>query len=196
MLMRMRRGFTVLEIIVAVFMIAVISAAVIPALMGRIKDAEKSALGQTLFSLSLAVIEYRKAVSVNPGRIAYLGTPPGATDVDACGTALNANSANWRGPYVTREVLAGGVGIGDSRIANNLRRDAGPPVRLFIDVEFVDADIAADLDAQYDGAAPSPTTGTIRYQTGALANPVFGTTLAAAPAGMVNLSYGIPITGC
>ena len=89
MLTRMRRGFTVLEVVVAVFMIAVISAAVIPALMNRIKDAERSALSQTLFSLSLAIVEYRKAVSVNPGQLSYLGTPPGATDVDACGSALN-----------------------------------------------------------------------------------------------------------
>lgn len=199
MLTRMRRGFTVLEIVVAVFMLAVISAAIIPALMGRIRDAERSALSQTLFSLSLAIIEYRKAVSVNPGRIEYLGTPPAtlASPVDACNNALTpANAANWRGPYITREILSGGIGIGDSRIVNNLRRTAGPPVRLYVDVEFVSAEIAAKLDAEFDGAGASPTTGTVRYQNTALTNTVFGTTIPAAPSGMVTLSYGIPITGC
>lgn len=199
MLTRMRRGFTVLEIVVAVFMLAVISAAIIPALMGRIRDAERSALSQTLFSLSLAIIEYRKAVSVNPGRIEYLGTPPATlpSPVDACNNALAPSSAaNWRGPYITREVLSGGVGIGDSRIANNLRREPGPPVRLYIDIEFVSQEIAAKLDAEFDGASASPSTGTIRYQSGALLNSEFGTTIPAAPSGMVTLSYGIPITGC
>lgn len=192
MLMRMRRGFTVLEVMIAIFMIAVVSAAVIPALMGRIRDAERSTLAQTLFSLSLAVIEYRKAVSVNPGQIAYLGTRPAATAVDACNVQIGAtNSANWRGPYVTREVLAGGINIGDSQIQNTLRRVNGPPAILFIDVASVDDDIAADLDAQYDGSTSTPTTGTIRYTTGAI--PGF---LPAAPSGMVNLSFGIPITGC
>jgi prepilin-type N-terminal cleavage/methylation domain-containing protein len=190
-----RRGFTVLEIIVAVFMLAVISAAVIPTLMRRIKDAEKSALAQTLFSLSLAIVEYRKAVSVNPSNLTQLSTLPLAAGLDACGLALNANAANWRGPYITRDVIAG-VGIGDSRISNSLRRVAGPPTRLFIDVEFVDAAIAADLDAQFDGATPTPTTGTLRYTTGSIPFTNISPTYAAPPTGMVTLSYGIPITGC
>lgn len=184
-----RRGFTVLEIIVAVFMLAIVSAAVIPTLMGRIRDAEKSALSQTLFSLSLAIIEYRKAVSVNPSQLSLLATVPTSTSLDLCGNQLGANAANWRGPYVTRDIIAG-IGIGDSQISNTLRRVAGPPVRLYIDVGSVDARIAADLDAQFDGATASPTTGTVRYQTGAIG------ALPAAPSGMVNLSYGIPITGC
>jgi prepilin-type N-terminal cleavage/methylation domain-containing protein len=188
----MRRGFTVLEVAIAIFMIAVVSAAVIPALMGRIRDAERSALAQTLFSISLAVVEYRKAVSVNPSQLAHLGTRPAATATDACGTTQigATNAANWRGPYVTREILTGGVNIGDSQISNSLRRVAGPPTMLFIDVGSVDARIAADLDAQFDGSTSTPTTGTIRYQAGAIG------TLPAAPGGTVNLSYGIPITGC
>lgn len=185
-----RRGFTVLEVIVAVFMLAVISAAVIPTLMRRIRDAEKSALAQTLFSLSLAIVEYRKAVSVNPSQLTLLATQPVAATADLCGNPLGAaNAGNWRGPYITRDVIAG-VGIGDSQIQNALRRDPGPPTRLYIDVANVDAAIAAELDAQFDGATASPATGTVRYSAGVVG------ALPAAPAGMVNLSYGIPITGC
>ena len=194
-MLRRRRGFTVLEIIVALFLLAVVSAAIIPTLMRRIKDAEKSALAQTLFSLSLAIVEYRKAVSVNPSSLTQLSTLPLATDADACGLPLNANAANWRGPYITRDVIAG-VGIGDSRISNSLRRVGGPPTRLFIDVEFVDAAIAADLDAQFDGATPSPTTGTLRFTTAVIAATATSPAYAIPPAGMVTLSYGIPITGC
>jgi prepilin-type N-terminal cleavage/methylation domain-containing protein len=190
-----RRGFTVLEIIVALFLLAVVSAAVIPALMRRIKDAEKSALAQTLFSLSLAIVEYRKAVSVNPSNLTQLSTLPVASDLDACGLALNANAANWRGPYITREVIAG-VGIGDSRISNSLRRVPGPPTRLFIDVEFVDAAIAADLDSQFDGATSSPGAGSVRYTTGIIAATATSPQYNAPPTGMVTLSYGLPITGC
>ena len=192
MLTRRRRGFTVLEVIVAIFMIAVVSAAVIPALMNRIRDAERSALAQTLFSLSLATVEYRKAVSVNPRALSNLAIQPGVNATDACGNALPpATVANWRGPYVTRELLASGVGIGDATIRDTLRRHPGPPTLLFIDVANVDAKIAADLDAQYDGATPTPTTGTLRYTAAAILGA-----LPAAPAGMVNVSYGIPITGC
>lgn len=189
----MRRAFTVIEIVVAVFILALMGAAIIPALMGRIRDAQSAALSQTLFSLSLAVFEYRKAVTVNPAQLTQLAAKPLATETDACGlTQIGATNANnWRGPYVTRELLTGGIGIGDARIANGLRRFAGPPTILFIDVEMVDSLAALDIDAQYDGATSTPTTGTVRW-TKAAVPP----SLLAAPAGMVNLSYGIPITGC
>jgi prepilin-type N-terminal cleavage/methylation domain-containing protein len=195
-MLKRRRGFTVLEVIVALFMLAIISAAVIPTLMRRIRDAEKSALAQTLFSLSLALVEFRKAVSVNPSQLAYLAAQPQGTDRDACNNQFNGNEANWRGPYITRDVIAGGVGIGDSQIQNALRRASGPPVRLYIDVTNVDAAIAADLDAQFDGATASPTTGTVRYTTGSIPATLTSALIPAAATGMVNLSYGIPITGC
>ena len=193
-----RRAFTVIEIVVAVFILAVMSAAIIPALMGRIRDAQSSALSQTLFSLSLAVFEYRKAVSVNPEQLIQLAAKPLATDNDACGNDITAaNVNNWRGPYVSRELLSGGIGIGDAKVSNVLARIAGPPTILFIDVEFVDAQAAIDIDRAYDGATDTPTTGTIRYQSTALGRttPVI-INYPAAPAGMVTLSYGIPITGC
>ena len=198
----LRRAFTVLEIVVAVFILALMSAAIIPALMGRIRDAQSSALSQTLFSLSLAIFEYRKAVSVNPEQLIQLAAKPSATDNDACSNDITAaNVNNWRGPYVSRELLSGGIGIGDAKISNILARQAAAPTTLFIDVEFVDAQAAIDIDRAYDGQTDTPTTGTVRYQTAALvrSSPAFTTpaiTYPAAPTGMVTLSYGIPITGC
>ena len=190
-MLMLRRAFTVLEIIVAVFILALMSAAIIPALMGRIRDAQSAALSQTLFSLSLAVFEYRKAVSVNPAELTQLAAKPTGTDNDACGNDITtANANNWRGPYVSRELLTGGIGIGDARISNTLRREPGSPIILFIDVEFVDAQAAVDIDRAYDGQTDTPITGTVRYTTAA-----FGS-YPAPPAGMVTLSYGMPITGC
>jgi prepilin-type N-terminal cleavage/methylation domain-containing protein len=189
--MTYRRAFTVIEIIVAIIILALMSAAIIPALMGRIRDAQSSALAQTLFSLSQAVFEYRKAVTVNPSQLTLLAGKPTGADLDACGAPIGATNANnWRGPYISRELLSTGVGIGDARIENTLRRVPGPPTILFIDVEFVDSLAAVDIDLQYDGGAGTPTTGTVRW-TKAVVPP-----LLAAPAGMVNLSYGIPINGC
>ena len=194
----LRRAFTVLEIVVAIFILALMGAAIIPALMGRVRDAQSSALSQTLFSLSLAVFEYRKAVSVNPSQLTQLAAKPLDTDDDACGANIGVgNVNNWRGPYVSRELLSAGIGIGDAKISNQLSRVSGPPVVLFIDVEFVDAQAAIDIDRQFDGATDTPTTGTVRYTTAALSRtqPV-SITYPVPPAGMVTLSYGIPITGC
>lgn len=185
-------GFTILEVVIALVMLAVLSAAVIPALMGRIRDAQTATLSQTLFSLSLAITEYRKAVTTYPPALKHLALRPSATVTDACGTAIGStNSASWRGPYVSRELVAGGLNIGDASVADTLRRDAGPPVTLFIDVGNVDSLSAIDIDKQFDGATNTPTTGAIRYQKAAIPPAV-----SAATAGFLNLSYAIPITGC
>lgn len=193
--MRRTRAFTVFEILVSLALLAIVSAVIIPGLMGRIRDARTSALGQTLFSLSLAIFEYEKAVSVYPPQLIYLSAKPTAAVTDACGTAGGigaTNANNWRGPYVTRELVTNGVNIGDARIEDRLRwTNIGGATRLFIDVEGVDTLSAVDLEKQFDGTPPDPTTGTLRYQKGAI-----GATIPAAPAGQVNLSYGIPITGC
>ncbi|HET9454884.1 MAG TPA: prepilin-type N-terminal cleavage/methylation domain-containing protein [Gemmatimonadaceae bacterium] len=195
--MRKRRGFTVLEILIGIALIAIMSAAVIPALMGRVRDAQTSALGQSLFSLSQAIFEYRKAVTSYPRELVLLARKPNQpsqpVDLDLCGNAItNGNANSWRGPYVSRELVSGGIGIGDAQIQNSLRRTpAAPalPTTLYIDVVMVDTLTAVDLEAQFDGDA-NPATGSIRYTT--LAVPPIP---AAAP-GTVTLSYAMPVNGC
>ena len=188
---RSARGFSLFEVLISLALLALMSAVVIPALMGRVRNAQTSALGQTLFSMSLAIFEYRKAVTVYPPALVHLATKPLSTVTDACGvTQIGATNANnWRGPYVTRELVSGGVGIGDAVIQDALRRVAGPPTILFMDVGGVDTLSAVDLERQYD-ATVNPATGTIRYTTAAVGG------LPIASAKTVNLSYGLPITGC
>lgn len=189
-----RRGFTVLEILIGIFLIAIMSAAVIPALMGRVRDAQTSALGQSLFSLSQAIFEYRKAVTSYPSQLVLLATKPVGTNLDLCGNVIgNSNANSWRGPYVSRELVSGGIGIGDAQIRDTLRRTPASPAlpnTLYIDVTFVDTLSAVDLEAQFDGAPQNPSTGSIRYTTAAI-----GTIPAAAP-GTVTLSYAMPVNGC
>lgn len=191
--MRKRRGFTVLEILIALALIAIMSAAVIPALMGRVRDAQTSALGQSLFSLSQAIFEYRKAVTSYPGQLVLLATKPAGTNTDLCGNQIgNGNANSWRGPYVSRELVSGGIGIGDAQIQNTLRRTPAAPAlpsALYIDVIMVDTLTAVDLEAQFDGDG-NPATGSIRYTN--LAVPPIP---AAAP-GTVTLSYAMPVNGC
>lgn len=189
-----RRAFTVFEILIAVALMAIVSAVLIPALMGRIRDARTSALGQTLFSLSLAVFEYKKNVTVYPPRLIYLSQKPASTVKDVCGAAqLGATNANnWRGPYVTRELVTNGINIGDALVADSIRVETPiAPARLYIDVAGVDTLTAVDLERQFDGTPENPATGTLRYQKAATQPAV-----PAAPAGQVNVSYSIPVTSC
>lgn len=189
--MSTRRGFTVIEVIIAIILIAAMSAAVIPALMGRIRDAQTAAISQTVFALSQAVFEYRKAVTLYPPALRYLAVKPIASTTDACGTAIGTSNANnWRGPYVSRELVAGGINIGDAAISDTLRRVVeGTSTYLFIDVAAVDSLSVVDIERQFD-ATFNGTTGTVRFQKGAIG------TIPGAPNGTLNMRYGIPITGC
>lgn len=184
---RKRSGFTAVEIVVALAIVAVLSALVVPQIVGRIRESRRSALSQTLFGLTQGIAEYKKAVTRYPFQLSLLTTPPVAgTDKDACGNVLlSTNTNNWRGPYVSRQLLITGISMGDGNISDTLQRIAGPPTYLLMNVRNVDTEIAELLEAELDApppAVPNPATGTIRYTT-----PV---------GGQVILSYSIPISGC
>lgn len=195
-----RIGFTTVEVLVALAIVAVLSAIVIPEIVGRIRESRQSALSQTFFGLSQGIAEYKKAVTRYPYQLKLLTEAPVLLDPtakDACGNNLNASHVNnWRGPYVSRQLLSTGVAMGDGHIQNQLRRvTVGPSVFLLIDAATIDTTIAVGLEAELDGTSADPAnTGTIRYTTAALPAP--STVTAAAPAGTVNLMYSIPISGC
>ena len=180
-----RRGFTAVEILVALAIVAVLSAIVVPEVVGRVRESRQSALSQTFFGLSQGIAEYKKAVTRYPSRLSLLTVAPGAGATDACGDTLSlANKNNWRGPYVSRQLLATGTRMGDAQISDTLFRTADPPpTYLYIRATGVDVKIAEGLEAELDGTSVNPTiTGTIRTDP-----PV---------AEQVVLNYSIPISGC
>lgn len=195
-----RPGFTAIEVLVVLAIVAFLSAIVVPQIVGRIRESRQSALSQTFFGLSQGIAEYRKAVTRYPYQLILLTQVPVLLDPaakDACGNDLNASHINnWRGPYVSRQLLSTGIAMGDAHIQNQLRRiTVGPAVFLLIDAAGIDTTIAVGLENEFDGTSVDPaTTGTIRYQTAALPAP--STVTTAALAGTVNLSYSIPIAGC
>lgn len=175
-------GFTMVEILVALAILAVLTAVLLPALNSKMRDSRTTAIATTLQGLSQGIAEYKKAVTRYPNTLQLLTTPPTASSLDACGNTITT-WALWRGPYVSREMLAAGTQMGDGSILNQLRRvTAGSSTYLMIDVNGVETQSANDLEASFDGsAAPAATTGTIR-------TAVSGTT--------TNVSYSIPINGC
>lgn len=191
------------EILVSLAILAILSAIVVPQLLGKIKDSRTAALSQTLLGMSQGMGEYRKATTHYPGQLTFLTTAPLATSPNTCGTAIGvAPVAAWRGPYVSRQILAGGIGSGDAIIQTGVRRVvSGSSTFLLIDATGVETSMATDLETQLDGGTADPAGGTIRYTTAAIAaqvgpgaNPTAA--IPAAPGGTVHLSYSIPVRGC
>ena len=198
----LRQAFTMVEILVSLSILAILSAVIVPQMLGKMKDSRTAALSQTLLGLNQAIGEHKKATTKYPGQLTFLTTAPLETSPETCGGAIGAASANlWRGPYVSRQILASGVGAGDAIIQTGIRRVvSGTSTFLLIDATGVETSIADDLESQLDGGTADATGGTIRYTTAAIpaqvgpANPTAA--IPAAPTGTVNLSYSIPVRGC
>lgn len=92
-----RRGFTLLEVIVVIAVIAVLAAVVGPAIVGNVGDAKSVAARQQIEILGLALDAYRLHNGVYPTSeqgLAALRVPP----------TSGAPARDWRGPYLRRPV--------------------------------------------------------------------------------------------
>ena len=86
---RMRRGFTLAEIMVAMALIAVLAAVLIPTVRGRLQDSYEDALVEEYANLASAIQAYRQDVGKYPPRLDYLSALP-ASPVDRCNVALSS----------------------------------------------------------------------------------------------------------
>jgi general secretion pathway protein G len=188
-MLRRRAGFTVVEVVVAAVLVAVLAALLIPAVAGRVRDGQTSALAQSLDALSHAITAYRIDVRRYPTRLQDLTTPPpvGTTE-DPCGRVVPAAFLdNWRGPYLPVAVTAAGLRVGDATVQDELTADPGgfginSVGYLLIEVEGVDEETAISLDDAFDGGDGSEDGG-VRWAT-------------PSSSGQVTLTYGIRIRGC
>jgi prepilin-type N-terminal cleavage/methylation domain-containing protein len=179
---RHRRGFTLAEILIALFILGVLAAVLYPTAAGQLRSGQSAALGNQLDNLRQAISNYRQNVTHFPSALSQLTTAPTAADVDACGTVLGATNTLWRGPYIT-QVITGNMPIADALAINALTRipptGVGAPGLLQIRVASVDSALAVDLERQFDGNA-NFATGTIQWTT----------------LGVDTLKFLIPIRGC
>lgn len=179
---RASRGFTLAEILITLFILGILAAVLYPTVAGQLRSGQSAALGNQLDNLRQAISNYRQNVLHFPNTLSQLTTAPTGADLDACGTAIGAQSALWRGPYIT-QVISGNMPVGDALAINALTRippaGVGAPGLLQIRVAAVDSAIAVDLERQFDGNS-NFATGTIQW-----------TTLGAD-----TLKFLIPIRGC
>lgn len=187
--MRERRppGFTLLEVVVVLALVAVLAAALVTTLARRPSDAQGAALARTFDVLVEGILDYRTDVRRYPPELRHLATPPPDGTTDLCGRTLPAQfRSSWQGPYVGRVLPAAGFPVGDARVENDLETEPASitpdsPGLLIIVTRDVDRDVAIDLEHDYD-TTEDLTDGTIRW--------------TATGAGQGTLEYALPITGC
>ncbi len=197
---RIRRAFTLAEVLVSLAIIAVLAAATIPTMKGRLTAAHASALADELTTLQSAIQAFKNNTGYYPEELYFLSFAPtvaqypagigfGGGTNNSCGTNFNgtSNFLKWRGPYVSRNIT-GDYAMGDNYLVNNVMTrvpaSSTPGTReyLQIDVDLVDKAVAEILERQFD-ATYDLSNGTVKYSLGS--NLTTGT-----------LSYMILIAGC
>lgn len=183
---RHRPGFSLAEILVAIAIIALLLAVIVPTVTSRIRDGQGSAIARTVSSLRDGLLEYRADVRRYPTHLRYLSAAPGSA-TDICGQAVPASFlANWKGPYVNRAIGTTGIKVDEATVLDSIVRTpttftATTTGVLAIRVEEVDSAVARLIERDHDVAADF-TAGTIRWTN--VAN------------GVGILQLVVPVRGC
>ena len=173
------RGFALAEILVAILILALLAAVVVPTIFGRLAAARADAIVGELQSLQNGIMLFYRDVGRYPRRLDYLNVlpTPASSALDACGTQLTPQAqANFRGPYINRGIVminpAGGItkyllATGDS-VESLISRSTittqtnGVQQVLQILVYGPDQSTAETIDKNVDGNI-DPNGGIIQY---------------------------------
>lgn len=167
-------GFTLAEILVALALIALLAAVLLPTVAGQILKGDASRVSQDLEAVRAGIDQFLADVHRYPGSYSDLSTTITTVAVenfDVHGAAYPQGLVNrWSGPYVTKDTSDLGVvetGFG-GMIQNGFGKTLNTNNVNYLTVRIVGIS-AADfdkIDAQVDGPSVSPagrTTGLLRF---------------------------------
>jgi len=100
-LRRSRKGFTLVELLVVIVVLAVLAAIVLPKFVGAGTRSKESALKSDLKLFRNAVTLFYTDTAAYPASLADLAaTSAPASGLDAAGNAKSITAGDWHGPYV------------------------------------------------------------------------------------------------
>ena len=105
---RPRRGFTLAEVLVTIAIIAIIAAAIIPAVTSQISKGDETTVTAAVNTMRTSLTTFVADVRTFPSRISQFTTIPTAlTDSSLGGSAYSAAQVGrWKGPYSTTSTFA------------------------------------------------------------------------------------------
>jgi len=99
-----RRGFTLVELLVVIVVLAVLAAIILPKFIGAGTRSKEAALKSDLKLLRNAISLFQTDTAYYPLTLADLAaTAAPAKGLDSSGTQQNITAADWHGPYIEAE---------------------------------------------------------------------------------------------
>jgi prepilin-type N-terminal cleavage/methylation domain-containing protein len=167
-------GFTLAEILIALALIAVLAAVLLPAVAGQIMKGDAGRTMQDLNAIRAGIDQFLADVHRYPMKYRQLSTKIASGDKDVNGTLYPAGLlAKWSGPYVTKDLNENSVlptGFG-ATIQDSLVKVANTNGVFYVTVRIAGIDSAgfARLDLEVDGPSSTfsvaSTTGVLRWLT-------------------------------
>jgi prepilin-type N-terminal cleavage/methylation domain-containing protein len=164
----MRRGYTLLEVVVTAVILAVVGAAATSTLAAYKSQKTVASAAVTLDSLARAYGTFHRTVARYPGNLQYLVQyTSGAFPTSCPGTTFTPPLGGWKGPYFHQTFnTATGLDIGVGQVRNAVTRTPTTATRgtvqIFIDnISLQDAFALNDL---LDGPGETAVSSTGFFQ--------------------------------
>ena len=178
-----RDAFTLLEVLVAIAIIGILGAIIVPTTVDRAQAQRVRETARDLNAIHAAVDAYEfGGAKAQLGRISFATVPPTTSDTTSCnglqpvgGTMVTTYSAsqagsNWNGPYMNRVNskeggFVTGIGVMEDRLVRTTKNGTtGELIVTIPSVRFEDADALNDLmDGDANNADLSNTLNDVRY---------------------------------
>src|SRR5688500_19840537 len=111
--LRTRRGFTLAEILVALALMALLAAVLLPTVAGQVLKGDAGRVVQDLEAVRAGSERFLTDLRRYPGRYSDLSKAITVGETDILGNAYNAGLVSkWKGPYVTKDTITASVETG------------------------------------------------------------------------------------
>lgn len=169
-------GFTLAEILVALALIALLAAVLLPTVAGQIIKGDASRVAQDLEGIRVGISSFVADVHRYPGKYSDMSKLITTADLDINAAAYSSGlTKQWAGPYIAKDTINSVIPTGfGAEIQNGFVKMPNTNGVQYVNVRIFGI-VAADfdkIDAQIDGPSTSSTqartTGLLRFTTGAI----------------------------